>query len=95
MYLILQDYYCNLFINYAHRKNLVWTDEEILEKSCDASSRIIERYIRIPDFKIERLTAYGHWDLTWVLYHDKDYEMNRSSYDSLMDNIQGHEEKCK
>lgn len=94
MYLILTDYYCNLFINYTHKKSLVWNDDEIKEKAFDASSRIIERFLRNPDFKIEtKLTSYAHWDLVWVLYHDKDYEIKRRSFDSLMENLQGKEEK--
>ena len=94
MYLILTDYYCNLFINYTHRKGLYWNDDEISEKSFDASSRIIERFLRNPDFKVkEKLTGYAHWDFVWVLYHDKDYEINRRSFDSLMENLQGKEEK--
>ena len=95
MYLILTDYYNNLFINYTHRKGLYWTDDEIREKSFDASTRIIERFIKNPDFKIDSLTAYGHWDMVWVLYHDKDYELKRRSFDSLIDSLQGKENERK
>lgn len=95
MYLILTDYYNNLFINYTHRKGLYWTDDEIREKSFDASTRIIERFIKNTDFKIDSLTAYGHWDMVWVLYHDKDYELKRRSFDSLIDSLQGKENERK
>ena len=94
MYSILHDYYCNLFINYTHRKGLFWTDDEIRDKAHEAATRLVERFITNPEFKVElSLTAYGHWEMVWVLYHDKDYEMNRVSFDSLIDNIQGKENK--
>lgn len=94
MYSILKDYYCNLFINYTHRKGLYWNDDEIRDKAHEAATRLVERFITNPEFKVElSLTAYGHWEMVWVLYHDKDYEMNRVSFDSLIDNIQGKENK--
>ena len=94
MYSIMLDYCCNLFIQYTHHKGLYWTDEEITEKACDASSRLIERYIRNPDYKVTvSLSAAAHFEKLWVLYNDKDYEMNRVSLEQLTDSMQGKKKK--
>ena len=91
IYLVLKDYFENLFIKYSRQKSLNWDNETIKEKAHDASTRMIERFIKKPDFKIDKLTSYGHWDFVKILYQDKDYEMNTSSYEDYEIGIKDNE----
>lgn len=88
VYLVLVDYYKNLVLNYTHKKYLVWDDDTIMEKANDMATRIIERYLTKDSFKIDKLTAYAHFDFLKIMYGDKEYEMRcTTSYEEFCENI--------
>lgn len=85
MWEVCYSYSCNLLIQYTHKKGLNWPDYVIEEKASDMATWLIEPYLRNPDKRIEKLTAYAHFAKLKILYSDKNYEMRTISYEALLE----------
>ncbi len=85
MWEVCYSYSINLLLNYLKKKDLIWDDFVIQDKASDMATWLIEPYLRIPDRKIEKLSAYAHFAKLKVLYTDKDYEMRQQSLDAICD----------
>lgn len=86
MYQIAYEYACNVLINYTHKKGLHWKDWIIEDKAHAMAVWLTEPYLRKPEFKIDKLSSYGHFAKLKILYGDKEWETKTCSYESLIEN---------
>jgi hypothetical protein len=58
---------------------------DISEKSHDAALFVIEQYLKKPEFKIDKISAYVYFGVQKSLFKNKDIEMREVSYDELIE----------
>jgi hypothetical protein len=58
---------------------------DISEKSHDAALFVIEQYLKKPEFKIDKISAYVYFGVQKSLFKNKDIEMNEVSYDAMIE----------
>jgi hypothetical protein len=56
---------------------------DIEELSHDAAMFVIEQYLRKPEWKVLRISAYIHFGVIKVLYRDKERETREVSLDEM------------
>lgn len=82
MYEVICEYLKNRLRKYCRDKNI---SLDIEEKTDIGALWLIERYLRDPDFKIDRLSAYGHFGLLKALYSNIEEEQKETSLDAIID----------
>jgi hypothetical protein len=83
MYEIAKEAAANYIRKYSRQRGLFNLDIE--EKSHDSALFVIEQYLRKPDFKVDRISAYIHFGTRKALFKNKDIEMNELSYDEILE----------
>jgi hypothetical protein len=58
---------------------------DINEKSHEAATFVIEQYLRKPEFKVYKISAYIYFGTRKVLFKNKNIEINEISYDELLE----------
>jgi hypothetical protein len=84
MYEIAKQAAFNYIKKYCQQRGLFNLDTE--ELSHDASLFVIEQYLRKPEFRVNKISAYIHFGVKKVLYKDKEKEMCEVSYDEYIEN---------
>jgi hypothetical protein len=83
MYEIAKQCSYNYLKKYCNQRGLHHLD--IDEKSHDAALFVIEQYLKKPEFKVNKISAYIHFGVCKVLFHNKDYEMREISYEEMIE----------
>jgi uncharacterized protein (UPF0128 family) len=65
----------------------------IEEKSHDAAVFVIEQYLKKPEFKVNRISAYIYFGVIKNLYKDKHIEMSEVSYEEMVEKDRNFNEK--
>jgi hypothetical protein len=81
MYLIAKEAAYNYIKNYCKQRGLYNLD--IDEKYHEASVFVIEQYLKKPEFKVNKISAYIYFGIQKSLFHNKDIEMNECSLEEL------------
>jgi hypothetical protein len=68
---------------YCKRKG-IWLD--IDEKSHDAATFVIDKYLKHPGFKVIQISVYAYYGVKKTLFGNKDTEMKETSYEVYMEN---------
>jgi hypothetical protein len=58
---------------------------DINELSHDSALFVIEQYLKKPEFKVEKISAYIYFGVKKVLFKDKDIEQNEISYEQYFE----------
>lgn len=82
MYEVFCEYLKNRINKYCRDKNIRL---DVEEKVDIGATWLLERYLRNPDFRIERLSAYAHFGLLKALYSNIEEEKAEVSLDSILD----------
>jgi hypothetical protein len=84
MYCVAKNVAFNYIKKYCQSHGLLNLD--IKEKSHDAALFVIEQYLRKPEFKVEKISAYIHFGTRKALFKNKDVEMMEGiSYEELIE----------
>jgi hypothetical protein len=83
MYLIAKQAAFNYINKYCRSRGLHNLDVD--ELSHEASTYVIEQYLRKPQFNVGKISAYIHYGVIKVLYRNKDHEMMEVSYDDIIE----------
>jgi hypothetical protein len=83
MYSVAKDIAYNYIKKYCNQRGLHHLDIE--EKSHDAALFVIEQYLRKPQFRVERISAYIYFGTRKALFKDKDRETLERSYEEIME----------
>jgi hypothetical protein len=83
MYLIAKAAAYNYIKKYCQSHGLYNLD--INELSHDSALFVIEQYLRKPEFKVEKISAYIHFGTRKALFKDKDIEQNEISYEQYFE----------
>jgi hypothetical protein len=73
----------NYIKKYCQQKGLF--NFNIDEKAHEASVFVIEQYLRKPEFRVSRISAYIHFGVIKALFKNKNIEMNEVSYDEIIE----------
>lgn len=68
MYFLIKRYMRRTFAKYCRKHNLVYNPVETEELLEDMTLQTIEQYLKHPEFKIERMSAYAHFGFVKVMY---------------------------
>jgi hypothetical protein len=91
MYAVSRKVAYNYIRKYCEKRRLHFTD--INDKAHDSATYVISQYLKHPDFKIGKISAYTYFGIKKALFENKDVEMNEISYDEYTEKITGtHEE---
>jgi hypothetical protein len=82
MYLIAKEASRNYLLKYCRTRGIHLNIDEL---SHDSSMFVIEQYLRKPDFKVGKISAYIHFGVKKVLFKDKDIEMRELSYEQYIE----------
>jgi hypothetical protein len=77
-------------LKYCRKKGIMLNIEE---KAHDSAIFVIEQYLKKPDFKVNRISAYIFFGVVKTLYKDKHIEMNEVSYEELVEKDRYFNEK--
>jgi hypothetical protein len=80
MYKLLKLISYNYIKKYCEKKNI---HLDIREKAHDSAIFVICRYLKNPDFRVEKISAYIYFGVLKALFQDKEYEMSTISLDDL------------
>jgi hypothetical protein len=84
MYLLCVDLASNYLVKYARERHL---ELDIGELSHDSAVYVIEQYLRKPEFRVSRISAYMHFGCVKSLYRDKKREQQEVSYIESMGSV--------
>jgi hypothetical protein len=84
MYCLCVDLASNYITKYARERGLYL---DIGELSHDSAIFVIDQYLRKPEFKIDRISAYIHFGCVKVLYQGKERDRREVSYEFLDKNL--------
>ena len=82
MYEVICEYLRNRLRKYCRDRRI---SLDIEEKTDIGAIWLIDRYLRDPSFKMERLSAYGHFGLLKALYSNIEEEQREISLDAIID----------
>lgn len=91
MYQIIWQIEKNYINKYCQKNHIKMDDISMADHIENACTFIIEQYLRKPEFKIEKISAYCHFGMLKSLFTDKDMEMSEDSWDELIEKGE-HEE---
>jgi hypothetical protein len=83
MYCVAKEAGANYIRKYCKQRGLFNLD--INELSHEAALFVIEQYLKKPEFKVEKISAYIHFGTKKALFKNKDVEMNELSYEELIE----------
>jgi hypothetical protein len=83
MYCVAKEAAKNYIKKYCQSHGLFNLD--INELSHDSALFVIEQYLRKPEFKVLKISAYIHFGVKKVLFKDKDIEMRELSYEQYFE----------
>jgi hypothetical protein len=78
MYLLCIDIASNYIAKYARVRRL---ELDVAELSHDSAVFVIEQYLRKPEFRVNRISAYMHFGCIKNLYHDAKRDYLEVSYE--------------
>jgi hypothetical protein len=91
MYLVAYDCCKNYIRKYCNDKGLRLTD--IDEKSEDAAIYVIDKYLKHPDFKIQKLSAYAYFGVLKALFSMAEQEMHETSLEVIQEKYKNANEE--
>jgi hypothetical protein len=83
MYLIAKEAAKNYISSYWKKHGLYNYDIE--EKSHDSALFVIEQYLRKPQFKVDKISAYIYFGVKKSLFINKEIEMSEVSYEQYFE----------
>ena len=90
MYLLLLEFYRNYIIDYARKRGLKFTKEKIDDLKVEMAERTISHYLKNPNFRIEKLSAFGYFDFIKIITQTKTEDKN-FSLEQLVENYDDNE----
>ena len=90
MYLLLLEFYKNYINDYARKRGLKFTKEKIDDLKVEMAERTISHYLKKPDFRIEKLSAFGYFDFIKIITQNKTEDRN-FSLEQLVENYDDNE----
>ena len=90
MYLLLLEFYRNYITDYARKRGLKFTKETIDDLRTEMAERTISHYLKNPNFRIEKLSAYGYFDFIKIITQNKTEDKN-FSLEQLVENYDDNE----
>ena len=90
MYLLLLEFYRNYITDYARKRGLKFTKEKIDDLKVEMAERTISHYLKNPNFRIEKLSAYGYFDFIKIITNNKTEDKN-FSLEKLVENYDNNE----
>ena len=90
MYVLLLEFYRNYITDYARKRGLKFTKETIDDLKVEMAERTISHYLKNPNFRIEKLSAYGYFDFIKIITQNKTEEKN-FSLEKLVENYDDNE----
>ena len=90
MYLLLLEFYRNYITDYAKKRGLKFTKETIDDLKVEMAERTISHYLKNPNFRIEKLSAYGYFDFIKIITNNKTEDKN-FSLEKLVENYDNNE----
>lgn len=78
MYLLLLEFYKNYITDYAKKRGIKFTKEKINDLKVEMAERTISHYLKNPNFRIEKLSAYGYFDFIKIITQNKTEDRNFS-----------------
>ena len=90
MYVLLLEFYRNYITDYAKKRGLKFTKEKIDDLRTEMAERTISHYLKNPNFRIEKLSAYGYFDFIKIITQNKTEEKN-FSLEKLVENYDDNE----
>ena len=90
MYLLLLEFYRNYITDYARKRGLKFTKEKIDDLRTEMAERTISHYLKNPNFRIEKLSAYGYFDFIKIITQNKTEDKN-FSLEQLVENYDDNE----
>jgi hypothetical protein len=83
MYCVAKEAATNYIRKYCKQRGLFHLD--IAEKSHVAALFVIEQYLKKPEFKVLKISAYIHFGTQKALFKDKDIEQREISYEQYFE----------
>jgi hypothetical protein len=83
MYETAKEVSYNYLRKYCQRKGIRLRN--LAELSHDSAMFVIDQYLRKPDFKILRISAYIHFGVIKTLFRNKDTETSEVSYEGIIE----------
>jgi hypothetical protein len=80
MYEIAKQVSFNYINKYCKKKGIILNIEEL---SHDSALFVIEQYLRKPEFKVKKISAYAYFGTIKSLFKNKKIEMTEISYEEL------------
>ena len=90
MYLLLLEVYRNYITDYATKRGLKVAKEKIDDLKVEMAERTISHYLKNPNFRIEKLSAYGYFDFIKIITQNKTEDKN-FSLEKLVENYDNNE----
>ena len=90
MYLLLLEFYRNYITDYAKKRGLKFTKEKIDDLKVEMAERTISHYLKNPNFRIEKLSAYGYFDFIKIITNNKTEDKN-FSLEKIVENYDDNE----
>ncbi len=75
MYLVIREIQTNYLNDYCKKKGISFSYDDFEDKLEDATLFIINQYLKKPDFKVNKLSAYQYFGRTKQLFKNKEREM--------------------
>ena len=85
MYGLVKEIQTNYVLDYCKKKGVNIPYDDLQDKIEDATLFVINQYLRKPNFKIDKISAYAYFGFKKSLFKNKDREMNTVSLDYLME----------
>jgi hypothetical protein len=83
MYEVAKKVSRNYLNNYCRKKGIHLGNLD--EMSHDSAIFVIDQYLRKPDFKITKISAYVHFGVIKTLFCNKDNERKEVSYETIVE----------
>jgi hypothetical protein len=83
MYCVAREAAANYIRKYCKQRGLFNLD--INEMSHDSALFVIEQYLKKPEFKVLKISAYIHFGTRKALFKDKDIEQREISYEQYFE----------
>ena len=90
MYVLLLEFYRNYITDYTRKRGLKFTKEKIDDLKVEMAERTISHYLKNPNFRIEKLSAYGYFDFVKIITQNKTEDKN-FSLEQLVENYDNNE----
>lgn len=85
MYELIREIQTNYFLDYCKKKGITIPYDDLQDKIEDATLFVINQYLKKPNFKVDKISAYAYFGFKKSLFKNKDKEMNTVSLDYLME----------